>query len=64
MHVLTAPLLTNTSEDKCEKGKFSCLFPYNGHKVLLGALYYTEIITERFKVHYEVMVVLVSGYLW
>ncbi|NXD84915.1 P4R3B phosphatase, partial [Halcyon senegalensis] len=27
MHVLTAPLLANTSEDKCEKGNVNFLFP-------------------------------------
>ncbi|KAF1444153.1 Serine/threonine-protein phosphatase 4 regulatory subunit 3B, partial [Pygoscelis papua] len=27
MHVLTAPLLANTSEDKCEKGNVTFLFP-------------------------------------
>uniref|UniRef100_A0A2K6EXN2 Protein phosphatase 4 regulatory subunit 3B n=1 Tax=Propithecus coquereli TaxID=379532 RepID=A0A2K6EXN2_PROCO len=29
MHVLTAPLLTNTSEDKCEKGRVSYLSVYD-----------------------------------
>uniref|UniRef100_A0A8C5VQB9 Protein phosphatase 4 regulatory subunit 3B n=1 Tax=Microcebus murinus TaxID=30608 RepID=A0A8C5VQB9_MICMU len=29
MHVLTAPLLTNTSEDKCEKGRVSYLSAYD-----------------------------------
>lgn len=64
MHVLTAPLLTNTSEDKCEKGKFSCLFAYEGHKVLCGPLCGRGVITEGFKVQYEVMIVLVYGCLW
>jgi len=31
MHVLTAPLLTNTSEDKCEKGRVSYLSAYDFH---------------------------------
>ncbi|NXO56122.1 P4R3B phosphatase, partial [Aramus guarauna] len=28
MHVLTAPLLANTSEDKCEKGNITFFFPF------------------------------------
>ncbi|NWI09939.1 P4R3B phosphatase, partial [Crypturellus soui] len=33
MHVLTAPLLANTSEDKCEKGKIICIL----HLVIFSA---------------------------
>lgn len=29
MHVLTAPLLTNTSEDRCEKGRVPYLPAYD-----------------------------------
>lgn len=64
MYVFIVLFLINTLEDKCEKGKFFCLFFYNGYKVLFGVLYYMEIIIERFKVYYEVMVVFVFGYFW
>ncbi|CAO2640896.1 Serine/threonine-protein phosphatase 4 regulatory subunit 3B [Lemmus lemmus] len=51
MHVLTAPLLTNTSEDKCEKGKFSCLYNYQTAQLLALILELLTFCVEHHTYH-------------